>query len=570
MVFGIGFSFGAPASVTDLAVSGSGFRHASLSWSTPYDVASSTTPCNYEIRLSTYAPITSDAIWNAYSTINSYPYDVVFSTANISAGQPASITVTGLTDGICHFFAIRSSTDGINWSLLDTPDQQPFATPSNTAPGQVSGHNLFDAMIVYTSTPTLSWSVPSAGSTDSLYGDSITSYTIEVSTSLSFAVVDIKNNNPTTSWITDPLNNDTTYYWRVKAYDSEGLCSTSFLSPQTYRFIAEPTDLPPTAPTLNSPINSTILNNQAPPTLIWSQCADPDPGDSVQYSVYYSTRSDFAVNVTTQTNGVAITQYTPSDIIENAKYFWKVYAVDSRNMQTMSTSTGTFWYNQTAESPDPFTLVSPINNVMIFTSTPTLSWNAATEPDPGAAVTYTVLYSSSDPTLLSVFTSSSNLTINSFITPALADHATYFWQAQAVASTFQGPMTTLSSITSFYTHAIDYAPAAFDLISSSGIVRYNPTPQFKWQTSSQQDNEQLDYTIYISTYSDFSFYISSAGFLATQYAPTFSLNDNTTYYWKVKAKTIYNTSTYSTSVFTISADVSPDSPTAFDLLSPAI
>lgn len=555
----------APDGVTDLRVSNTGFKFIELSWTTPYDTASSTSPSYYQIRLSTYTPIITGSQWDANSTSSAYPYRIQFSTGQITAGNTERKIVTGLVNGISHFFAIKSSTDGINWSAIDSSTLEPFASPNNTNPGSISGHNLMSAQIVNSSTPTLTWSVPNCGSTDSSYGDSISSYTVELSTDINFVVKTVKDGITTNAWITNQLNDNTTYYWRVKAMDSEGLYSLTYLSQTDRRFVVNSINGPPLAFTLVSPVGSQVIGTLTP-TFQWNTSSDTDPGDSITYTLYYSTVTSFSVNTTTVTSGIAVTNFAAVyDLIENATYFWKVHAVDSAGRWTQSSSTGIFVTNSFNESPSAFSLSSPAEGAIVFTSTPTLSWQQSSDPDPNDSFIYRVFYSSADPTLSSEYTSVLNLTTNYYIMPALSEGDTYWWRVLAIdAASF----AVQTGIQSFRVNGIELAPLAFNLILSSGVVRSH-TITFDWADTSDPDDDNFNYTLYYSTSSGFDTSVSSSALALSRCGSLAGFIENSTYYWKVKAQDIYGNSRFSSQTWEIYIDSVSENPSAFNLLSPA-
>jgi len=123
-----------PAAVSDLSAPTAGFRHVTLTWSTPYDGVASTVAAYYNIRCSTSTPIITDADWNNCPASPLYPYNISFSTHGCLAGDHVAFSITGLSDGRDYFFAIKSSTDNNFWSALDTSTPRAFNTPFNSKP----------------------------------------------------------------------------------------------------------------------------------------------------------------------------------------------------------------------------------------------------------------------------------------------------------------------------------------------------------------------------------------------------------------------------------------------------
>jgi len=528
------FLYGAPQAITDLVVKSAGFRHIVLQWTAPYDAGASATPAYYEIRVSSYRVIVDENDWNNNSTSTSYPYRIKFSTIT-TAGILEIKTVSSLVNNQTYFFAIKSSTDDINWSSLDTTSPEPQSSPFNSNPGNVSGYNYTGTptAVVFTQTPLLTWNaVTNAGNagTDNIYGDSIESYTLWYSTLSNFSTKFVADNITNTYYTPLPLAENTTYYWRVYAVDSEGLLSPGVVGvPQ---FVVNAASEPPPAPSLIQPINDAIETGSSQPSFWWGSVKDPDPADYVVYDFYISTSILFETSITTTATGLTNTFWSPYwELSENYRYYWKVYARDSTGLGTTS-STTSVRINVTPEDPGAFDTFYPKNGIKVFTSSPTLSWLPSVDPDPGDSVVYDLKYSSSDPTL-SDFPQALSIDATFYKVNGLWEDTLYWWRVIARDSTNR---TTLSvSISSFIVNEYNYPPSSFSLIYSSGILR-TINPVFIWSASTDQDGDNVFYQIKISSYPDFAFYISSSGLTNTSYihpAPFFE--ENFTYYWQVSA-----------------------------------
>ncbi|MBN1620975.1 MAG: gliding motility-associated C-terminal domain-containing protein [Endomicrobiales bacterium] len=566
--------YAAPEAVTDLAVVNAGFGHVILSWSTPYDNASSTTAAYYEIRLSTNNEINSETKWDNNSSVTTYPYRVVFTTAEVVSGERVLTTVSGLVNGGNNYFAIKSSTDNINWSVIITTYVSPNGIPVNTNPNLTTSYNVngnaTDGFIVDSSTPTLFWNAPNAGvgpdgTNDSDYGDTISDYYIDISEDSNFSIKYTTEGITAASWITYTLSENTTYWWRVKARDSGGAYYTGSMIER--RFIVNAVNGAPSDFSLTSPINSFMWETSKRPNFTWQPSIDSDPGDTLTYTVFYSTDINFDVNVTTQIPNRTSSPYTPtSDLIENATYYWKVYAVDSLGKYTVSSSTGIVIINDDNDAPTMPTLLEPINNVVIRISTPTLVWQQSVEPDPGDYVTYTIRYSSSDPTLNLEYSSIGSLQTTNYILSSLAEDVTYWWRI--VYEDHGAPINSnWTSISSFTVNAVSTSTYSFSLFASSGIIS-NLKPLFDWSDATDPDGDDFTYTFFCSSYSSFSSYISSAGLVTSSFTPIDDLEENRIYYWKVQTIDIYS-AVRNSDIWTIGIDVNPENPADFILTSPS-
>jgi hypothetical protein len=568
LIAGAAALFGAPAAITDLQVSeaASGFRHVGLEWTVPFDAAASTTPAYYQIRVSTICDMDTEAKWNANSGVTTPPYRIIFSTGGITAGEKNMYVVPGLDNGQQYFFAIKSSTDNATWSAVDTVSPRPSKTPFNATPGAVGNHNYEDGAKVPTITPALSWSVPSAGSDDAAYGDAICSYTVELSRYADFSTKIEKTGITAAGWTTSPLTENASYYWRVRAYD---LANTCWAVPVVRSFSVDAVNEAPAPFALVSPVGSVIVTTRRP-VFQWNATSDPDPdpatnpGARFTYTLVYSTAADFSAAVSSA--GLSVTQYAPSaDLEENATCYWKVYAVDDTACTTMATSTGTVRIDASDEAPLTFELAVPAAASKVLVSTPTLSWSSTGDPNPSNTLTYKVLYSSSDPAL-DTCASAGGLTQTQYITPALQEDATYWWRVQAV---LHGSLAIAQTpIRTFFVDAAHSQPIPFDLVASSGVVA-TARPAFTWQSSGDPGGDPVSYVLQYSTAADFSVMTTTAGLTATTYTPAADLDENRTYYWRVRAETPYGQTRASNQTWTVAVDAVAAPPQSFALLAPA-
>jgi hypothetical protein len=471
-----------PSSVNDLTAAGGGFRHVWLSWTTPYDAAASTTPAYYEVRVSTYKPLITDADWDTNSTQTGFPYRVRWSTAGTVNGGFETRAITGLVNDRTYFFALKTSTDNAAWSTLDPAGNKPFAQPYNSAPYLVVGHNRTNGVILDTNTPTLAWSMPSpginGGDDDAAYGDAVAQYVVELCKDTSFAVKTVKDGLPSNSWKTDPLEENTTYYWRVRAGDAEGLYSAGHVPQTGIRFIVNAVDENPAPLSLVLPTNGSI-SALARPTFQWGASADPDPGDSLTYAIFYSTMPDFALDVTTGVAGITSTWYMPDhDLLENSTYYWKACAVDDDGLWSLSSATFTVAVNATPyEPPLPFSQSIPVDGSTVTVTAPIVDWEPTVDPDPGESFTYTLLYSSQDATFSTYTTAVTGLQTTYYQMPDLAEDAVDWWQVQADDG---NSGVAITATRNFTVNAQNGAPAVFALVASSGTVA-SQTPLFSWE-----------------------------------------------------------------------------------------
>ncbi|MFH0991284.1 MAG: T9SS type A sorting domain-containing protein [bacterium] len=151
---------------------------------------------------------------------------------------------------------------------------------------------------------TFSWS-PVSGAT---------SYTIQISTSSTFATFAVNQSGITTALFTaSGLANGTSYYWRVSATNASGTSAYS----TTNAFFTTLVGPPP--PTLLSPADAST-NVPVNTTLSWSAVAGV-----TFYKVQISTNATFTQLLVSE-NVLTGTSYAPTVLSNNTLYYWRVNA----------------------------------------------------------------------------------------------------------------------------------------------------------------------------------------------------------------------------------------------------
>ena len=295
----------------------------------------------------------------------------------------------------------------------------------------------------------------------------------------------------------------------------------------------------------------------------WADTIDPDPFDQVHhYALYFSQDPNFSVALTTWTpflyNSSVTVNYPFSP---GVNYYWNVGAYDAAGNCRVSASTGVFIIAQNA--PQSFTIITPTGSVRNLL--PRFDWNNAVETDPYDDISYYRLYYSTSLNFESGITTwTGNIPVSSYTFTALNTltlRTTYYWNVRAYDST--GLFSVSNTTGVFFTS--NRAPGDFDLIYATGnsVITSN-RPVLTWQPSVDIDNEIIVYTLSYSTFSNFS---SSNVFTITNlnsYTVASNLSENTTYYWKVVSRDVFESKhSLSTGVFIVNAVA--EQPTAFEL-----
>ncbi|NQS98938.1 MAG: right-handed parallel beta-helix repeat-containing protein, partial [candidate division Zixibacteria bacterium] len=156
------------------------------------------------------------------------------------------------------------------------------------------------------------------------------------------------------------LGDDMTYYWTIRATDSNtpGTWADDTLMFHTYLPEA------PGAFSQSSPDSGAVFHIDTV-EVSWTETIDPDPGDAIEYIVEWSSDSTFAVfdSYTTTLTTYAITDITAmfDELPDDVTVYWRVRAVDSFGLETWSDAGLGGWsfsidvYNE----PEPFALLEP-------------------------------------------------------------------------------------------------------------------------------------------------------------------------------------------------------------------
>ena len=128
---------------------------------------------------------------------------------------------------------------------------------------------------------------------------------------------------------------------------------------------------------------------------------------------------------------------TPVNLIDNGHYFWRVRAVDDQSLLSDWSPVQSFYVNTVNNPPNPPNAgFTPSNNTQINDATPTLSWYAATDPDPtdtAPTLHYVVEMSKDDfATAASYQYTTLDGVLNVTATTPLTDLSTWYWRVKTV------------------------------------------------------------------------------------------------------------------------------------------
>ncbi|MCB2200245.1 carboxypeptidase regulatory-like domain-containing protein [bacterium] len=432
--------------------------------------------------------------------------------------------------------------------------------------------------------------------------------------------------NFSTSWLvadssadtTLAINNlldDHTYYWTVRATDSNtsGTWSSDTLMFQTFQPEA------PLAFELLAPDDGSMVQ-QDTVTVSWHGTSDPDPDDTFLYEVEWSTSGSFEVSYsgTTQDTFFTITdlmdavtsgfsgneeasslqrlsthsQREPRSGIRDRKLssgsvkstdqrggntraldelpddntiYWRVKAVDSSGMET-SASDGASWSFTVDlyQSPSLFSQLAPVNGDTLWATDATLVWSSSSDPDPYDTPHYDVWLDTLED-MSTAWLMADSLADTTFSLTSLLDIHAYYWTVRATDSNSSGTWT--SDIYSFYT-SISEPPLPFSLLSpDSGSVLDTLVYTFFWEETTDPDpREEVTYLLSLSLAEDFEdtmsvYYIANTN----DYFPVPYLRDDSDYWWRVIASDDLGNTMISSEIWTFRTEW-PESPYEFEMI----
>lgn len=188
--------------------------------------------------------------------------------------------------------------------------------------------------------------------------------------------------------------------------------------------IPEPINNSPSKPSAVAPSNNLLcIDNNV--TFEWTECTDPD-GDAISYQLEIATDNQFTQNVQTRSNITALSVLLTLE--KGVAYYWRVKAVDSKNMAGEPSNTFQFYTEGNGVSNHlPFSpsVITPKLYASVSSASATLEWSASdVDNDP---LTFDIYFGTDNPPVNIV---SENQTANTFDVD-LSASTNYFWKVVA-------------------------------------------------------------------------------------------------------------------------------------------
>jgi outer membrane protein assembly factor BamB len=329
-------------------------------------------------------------------------------------------------DGIPNIACVTFGFDGVAYAFksFSPPVNYPPNTPSNPSPSDGQTYVDPDA--------DLSWK-----GGDPNPGDTVTYDVYFGTTSPPQKII---SNQTELTYDPGTMNYNTTYYWKIIAWDNHNLSAAGPIWDFT---VDGPNNQPYTPSDPDPEDGATGVDINA--DLGWTG-GDPDTGDTVTYDVYFGTSSDPPMVSSNQSG----TSYSPDTMDYDTKYYWKIVSWDNHG----ASSTGPIWSFTTGSEPNdpPYEPSDPSPGdgaVDVDYLDVVLSWTGG-DPDPGDTVVYDVYLEIDNPDPTTLVSDDQSVTI--FDAGNLEPDAHYYWKIVAKdnhGATTHGPVWDFITIEAF-------------------------------------------------------------------------------------------------------------------------
>ncbi|MFC1501179.1 FG-GAP-like repeat-containing protein [Elusimicrobiota bacterium] len=485
-----------------------------LSWGDGFDETTLTVALHYEVISATNPTDVNEGVWTLSPTtgrgmtpfVGHYPRKKVLPGKN-----EIKVDRAALIAGETYYWQVRTIDSGFaksGWS-----DIQAYQLHADTPIFIYNSFTDIDATHV-----TFNWDKGANSPTVEYYSEAATNATFDENISSSGWVANASN------WVSSGLAGDTTYSFRVKARNTNGI-ETGWLTIQnTVRTLVEP----PTDIILIDVTTESV-------TATWTN--GPGNPPTIEYLAQRATDEGFTQDLSSSAWVADMSTWTATGLVPGTTYYFRAQARNSE-------SSPTEWC-QTAST---VTLANPPTNIALDDVRETeidVSWMKGSSNS--VTVEYLLQWTTSN---FSTITSSSPWTqdISSWTATDLIPDTTYMFRVGARNS--GGTQTDWETIGSS-TRTLAQMPTFYDLVdvSTDSVV-------LVWSKGSNPST--VEYIAELATNEAFDQNLSSSGWIADISSWTISgLNINTTYYFRIKAQNSDNIETIWTQTLSTVTLVNP-------------
>lgn len=341
--------------------------------------------------------------------------------------------------------AAINNSDGTATIFLYTPNNGIAAYKVSYDSGSSSETPVEDLSAVTLTSPT-NGATTTSGFSFNWSAISGATYTIEVSTSVTFNSIDFSATTTTNSYSSSnfALAQGTTYYWRVKA-EKDGYNSSVS---STASFKTATPDLSPV--TLTSPASGATTTDGF--SFSWSSIV------GATYTLEIATSSAFSNIMFSATTTAVSYSSNNFDLDSNTTYYWRVKA----EVSGYNSSTSEVRYFTTAKPTlSAVTLNSPIGGVTVGDSF-NFSWSAI------SGATYTLEISPLATFATIMFSSQTSATSVASSNFDFTENTKYYWRVVAEKSGYNSSTSTIESFMTPKTEVINPEPPVTGLPTDGG------------------------------------------------------------------------------------------------------
>ncbi|MDP8238002.1 MAG: right-handed parallel beta-helix repeat-containing protein [Candidatus Hatepunaea meridiana] len=399
------------------------------------------------------------------------------------------------------------------------------------------------------------------------------SYLAELSPNQDFSgrIVPITTKPNVTKTEPTGLADDSYWYWRVRAVDDDGVKGQ--LSEIRRLILNTRNDPPGKVVNLLKPAEGQGI---AAPILEWEPAPDrdiTDTPDRLMYIVELCQDKGFAKKITTLKTKPGVNTAQPVNLADDSWWHWRVKAKDDDGLEGPLSNTGSFIYNTSNDAPERVSeLLTPKDGIEV--STLDLNWRASTDndiTDPPEKLIYRLEFSPDRSFSSGVVTFTTNPGVTSARPQNVADNSTWYWRVSAVDD--DGLAGAPSVIRSFTYNTANDPPEKVNKLLDPPDNAEVTSVSLVWRAASDPDPfdtpDKLTYAIELSKDRSYASGVVSlsaaAGVTAT--SPR-ELDDNSVWYWRVKAVDDEGTVGAFSPVSSFIYNKSNDPPNDFKLTSP--
>ncbi len=320
-----------------------------------------------------------------------------------------------------------------------------------------------------------------------------------------------------TTYSTDALTANTTYYWKIRVRDAYDEVAESEIWSFTTENITGNTG--PDVPVLLQPATGAQGISKNPTVFSWQTSADTD-GDAITYNLYIGYYEGYQKLVA---QDITITSYEVNNLEAGKTYYWKVMAKDGRGGISESDASGFSIINQAPSTPQ---LLTPSIGTIGTPIYHTMTWSKSTDPD-GDNVFYQLYIGDTDSTFNIWYTGSS--TQYNFGGNAVPNNKTYYWK---VIATDNKGGRSVSETWSFTTYSYTMASAPSLVSPADDKTEVDLNPVLKWNKIN--NSVSYNYHVYINGIFVADVYDSDS-YTFTTLPGGANLNPHTKYEWQIIA-----------------------------------